>query len=1368
MINGNSSIRTLFFLVFFSTIFSPSLFAQQDTIKIGILANRGEVKGLQIWKETVDYLHDELSNYHFIIEPLSFNEMEIALSQEKVDLLICNPANYIYFETHFGLTQIATLQEIYKNKAYSKYGSVIFTREDNQSINYLTDLKGKKVAAVDRISMGGYLLSKELLQRRSIDLEDDAKTLIFTQNHDEVVRSVLNGNADIGLVRTGIIEEMADLGEVDLEDFKVLHAQSYPDFPFLVSTDLIPEWPLAKLTHFSNTKALEIVRKLYELSEQAIGNKSVSNFRWALPADYSGVSDKLKRVKAAPFEDVEHSLKEKLAKDWYFFFLILGLVIILSLFVLFAHFLKNYLSKQTLGKDKETVLTKRFKTIDSPLFGQMKSFGAQCAQRKFTLKNYWTWNSIKWILIVAVGYYLSNEFGLLFSTNEEGNTAIWFASGLGFVAVYAFGYRIWPALFLGAFIYNFPFAIDYDINLTNSARIYIAFLNSLNNAMEAAFGVYIMRRIFDKTILFSTIRTTSSFIILVAFFTSLIMATFGTLTSVTLGNQDNFYGILLTWWLGDAAGLLLVVPLILSWKKPELSSNRIKQMLFIIVFGVLLILLGIYIFQVGYHLAYLFLPFFIYFAFRFGRFFTLLMAFILGLASIWVVVHLNIYWLWETPTEALFYVRLFMVVLLLTILLVSAIIDEQNLAEERMRLYKKIVHNSREAISIIDPSGYYLEQNPAHKKLVGYSDEELEGKTPEIHLGFDTFKQITSELYETKASVGEWISQTKFGAKPIELSSFSIYNEDQELICHVGIKRDITERKKAENLLRKSEAEAWSLFKNAAIPVVIEDFSEIKIYIDKLVAAGLTDWEAYFEQNPKEIYKLLAMIKVIDVNEKMIEDYGDGNKEHLLNNFIALYTEESVISFQKQIIALAKGNFSFSVETPVKSLDGETLHLILSLSIPPIYREKFERVIVSFVDITEIKKAENTQKTLLKISNITSISKSIKETINTVSEELSSIIDTTNFFLALYDKEKDEISLPFKQGNYDLADVYPANKTVTSLVIKNKKSLLLNQEEIIALEEQGVIKIIGDIAKVWLGVPLIIKGEIIGAFVLQSLTNENAFKEKDIKTLELFTNQIALSLERKQAEEAVLYALEKAQESDRIKTAFLSSMSHELRTPLNAIIGFSNLMDEDISPEQSAQFAKMINQSGTNLLQIVDSIFEVSLLDEGVQKLALDTYSFENLMNDIFQTILTRQNVLNKTEITINLNHNWTPEQEIYTDGSKFKHIFLHLLNNALKFTSSGSIHFGLEKTEENGTSYFYVSDTGIGIPEKDISFIFDSFRMGDDTHNRLYEGMGVGLFICKKLIELLGGSIEVRSQENKGSYFSFYLPLQRNKQIFK
>ncbi len=816
-------------------------------------------------------------------------------------------------------------------------------------------------------------------------------------------------------------------------------------------------------------------------------------------------------------KDTELSLGEKLATDWSFFFLLVGLTLAFSLFLVFARYLQNQLTGQAENK-KQTALMERFKDNSAPFLSQMKNFGAQCAQKKFVLKNYWSWSYLKWFLLVSLGYYLSVKFGLLFALNENGNTAIWFASGVGFIAVYALGYRIWPAVFLGALVVNLPSLDIYNISTIGSSAIYLSFINSFDNLFEAVLGVYLMRRLFDKKPLFSSIQTTASFIILIAFSVSLLTAILGSITSITLGSHDFFYSRLLTWWLGDAAGLLLVVPLILSWKKPEFSSPIIKQVILLIVFSILLILVGAFVFQVGYHLAYLFLPFFIYFTFKFGRFFSLVMAFILGLVSVWVVTYLNIYWLWETPSEGLFYVRLFMIILLLTILLVAAIIDEQNLAEDRMSLYKKVVQHSNEAIAIIDPQGYYLEQNPAHEKLVGYSDKELEGQTPEIHLGKDAFNTIVTELSENKVSVGEWISHTKQGDKPIDLSSFSVYNDDNEIVCHVGIKRDITERKQAETLLKKSEAEAWSLYEDAAIPIMIEDFSAIKIYLDKLRAVGLEDWETYFEQNPDEIKKIAGLIKVISVNKKMIDFYGEGSEEKLSKNISAFFIEESYPVFQKEIIAIAKGAQSFSSEIPVRGLRSEKLYLLISISIPTIYQESMERVIVSFVDISEIKRAENIQKTLLNISNTANKAKNIEETIQTVSTELGSIIDRSNFFLALYDAEKDELTLPFVQSESHLPEKTPAAKTLTYQVIRKNATLLFNQKEMEEMERKGELKPASKIPKVWLGTPLRIKGDVVGAFVVQSYTNKNTYTEKDKETLEIIANQIALSLELKQEE----------------------------------------------------------------------------------------------------------------------------------------------------------------------------------------------------------------------------------------------------------
>ena len=1356
------SRRTLLILFSIFFIFNQFLYAN-DTIRIGALAHRGEVESIKEWTATKDYLNQELKNYHFVLTPVFLEQLEILVQQKKIDLLICNPAIYILLQEKYGASPIATVNKYFQGKKLSVFGGLFFTHPKNEQINQISDLRGKTIALIDYQFVGGCVMPKVVLRKNKIDLLKEAGTIIYTHNHEDVVFEVLSGRADIGIVKSGVVENMASNGLIDLEEIKGLQKQTTPGFPYMLSTDLAPEWPLVKLAHVSDFLAVEIARKLFAFEKAGLEN---SGYGWGIAADYSVVAKYLKLIHAPPYDNEKETFKEIIEGDWQHFYLLFGLAIVLGLFAMFLRYLYNQMNASK--KEKKDYGIEHHLKSDSPYLNVENYFESASAKKIFQLHSVWSYSYLKYFALTVLAYYLSVLFGLVFSIDTTGTTAIWFASGVGFLAVYIFGYRIWPAIFIGSFLVYLSDAHLVVSEISQWPFHGLAAISALNNALEAVLAVFISRRLIGSKALFSSIKSTVLFIIPVSLTVSLFSATLGVFAISAFGNNwSHFYDLLLTWWLGDLAGLLLVVPLVLSWKRIEFPVSKIRQAVLLLFFAFILILVGGFIFLIGYHIAYLFLPFFIYITFRLGRFVSLLMAVILSIVSIWVVTEMNLFWLWDNPSEALFYVRLFLLILFLTILLVAAVLSEQYSAEGRMRLYKEILQNSAEGIAVLNPQGFYLEQNAAHAKLIGYADEELDGKTPAIHLGTDTFNSLFKELTDGGLVVKELDSQTKAGIKAIETTLFSIQNEAKELICHIIINREITDRKAVERSLRKSEAEAWSLFKHAAIPILIEDFSEIKEYIDRLKAAGLTNWEAYFEQNPEEVAKLANKIKVIDLNEHMLDLHGKENKEELMKNTGHFFTKDSLTVFKNEIIALAQGQNSFTSEITIQNYKKQTLSLILSVSIPPLYREKFERVLISFVDITENKRAEAIQKILLNISNAANKATDIAQTIEVVQKELGTIIDTSNFYLALYNAEKDEIELPFFKDAIDQFKKVPAGNTLTRLVIKEGKSYLLNESERRKMHAQGIVKAVGASSKIWLGVPLKVRDESIGAFVVQSYTDENAYNEKDKETMEIVANQIALTIERKKAETDLNASFEKSQESDRIKSAFLSSMSHELRTPLNAIIGFSGLMDNELSQDQFIQFAEMINRSGSNLLEIVDSIFEVSLIDSGAHPIVYENQSLQNLMDQIYQTIYIRRRVLNKEYVEISMNNQAEIAQEIFIDGQVFKNIFLHLLNNALKFTSQGSIQFGLERVDENGNFYFYVKDTGIGISKDKQEFIFDSFRMGDDTHTRQYQGIGVGLFICKNLIHLLGGDIKLESTENEGARFSFYLPLQRNKTHF-
>ena len=249
---------------------------------------------------------------------------------------------------------------------------------------------------------------------------------------------------------------------------------------------------------------------------------------------------------------------------------------------------------------------------------------------------------------------------------------------------------------------------------------------------------------------------------------------------------------------------------------------------------------------------------------------------------------------------------------------------------------------------------------------------------------------------------------------------------------------------------------------------------------------------------------------------------------------------------------------------------------------------------------------------------------------------------------------------------------------------------------------------------------------------------------------------------RKNAEYALQAALEKANESDRLKSAFLATMSHELRTPLNAIIGFSDLVDQDMEIAEIMEVTKIINESGNHLLSIIQDLFDITLIGTGEVKIENDEINVHLFLDNMLNQIKIEQKKLNKNHLDIKL---IVPAENqrliIKTDPTKLKQIFIHLFRNALKFTGTGYIHYGY-RLEQNGSKSivkFYVEDSGIGISEDKLIFIFDEFRQGEETHNRKFEGIGVGLSIAKKLTELLGGEIWCESVVNQGSTFYFSLP---------
>ncbi len=557
-----------------------------------------------------------------------------------------------------------------------------------------------------------------------------------------------------------------------------------------------------------------------------------------------------------------------------------------------------------------------------------------------------------------------------------------------------------------------------------------------------------------------------------------------------------------------------------------------------------------------------------------------------------------------------------------------------------------------------------------------------------------------------------------------------------------GYITDITERKHAEQNLALSESKFRLLFNSLNEAVFVHP------------------WEGDGLEN------------FIEVNDTAVDRYGYTKEEFLSLNPIDI-ARKGVLSKEKvdEIKEIIEELGSFFMRTWHRTKEGVEFPVELTANLINLKGEKYIQTVVR--DISKQKKAETElarkariEKLLSKISAdlVSAPVENIDKAIDSAIEKIASHTKADRAYMFLVSKNQkylerthewfsNEKIARFDNPKLMLSDGFSwwieRFKKHKSVVVDDIKKLPAHAFGNFEYDPRKVVKSL-------MVFPLITQENILGCVVFDVVIHLKKWNKTDVIHIKTFTDMLAGVLSRKRYEQELIFAKEKAEESDQLKSTFLASMSHELRTPLNAIIGFSTLLKPDSPADKIEKWNGIVKASGKHLLRIIESIFDVSLLQAKEVKVNVNQFSLLEMFNTIQQYVKAEVKKHNKKEVVTNFKSCSDCDIFITSDRTKVMQLITNLLNNAIKYTDKGQIDYGCKVHDKN--IVFFVSDTGIGISDEHKEVIFDIFRQVEEPYWGLQSGVGLGLAICKEIANLLEGELWLESEKGKGSCFYFKL----------
>jgi PAS domain S-box-containing protein len=653
-------------------------------------------------------------------------------------------------------------------------------------------------------------------------------------------------------------------------------------------------------------------------------------------------------------------------------------------------------------------------------------------------------------------------------------------------------------------------------------------------------------------------------------------------------------------------------------------------------------------------------------------------------------------------------------------------LKEEQLHQSEERL-KHLFHSTVEGIIAFDEHYQCSFCNLAFVRLLGYErEEEIIGLTlkdlfPEaVERMAEEVKNSYSEVSQMYSHLDEiTLTRKDSSSFPAEVWVYPVYREHRFEGLYVTF-LDITRRKQTEQKLQATE----------------QGYSDL--------LNGMNDAVVVLE---------IASGRLLEVNQRAI-DVSGYSRESLIGMPVSSFNDTYTIPLIDEMAKLLVENKMPLFESYIRTKQGETIPVEIHSSL--IRYQGKEAILCVVRDISDRKRHEQIQQILYQITRSALMLSGMDELVEQVRIELSKIIDTSHFYVALYHPETNQFERVNQQAETNdtpeqlLADrlAYYVLETGHSLVLNKPELEIIVRKQANAADTRGI--------QSWAGFPLFEQQKPVGVLVVYSGTNPTAYDASCVQLLEMIAHELSLLFHRHQMIQDLVEAKQKAEESDRLKSAFLANVSHEIRTPMNGILGFMELLNEpDLQEEQRAVYFDIMNKSGQRLMDTINDIVELSKIESGGIDVHLSEVDLKEVMNYHLQFF---QPQAREKGLELLLKEGITEKGSVVrTDRQKLNGILTNLLRNAIKFTRQGYIEFGhyLEGTN----MVFYVKDTGVGIPSDRLNAVFDRFVQANVAISQTYDGVGLGLSIVRGYVNALHGSVHVESEEGKGSTFYVSLP---------